>query len=335
MSRVILVLLLPCFSSSALAHHSTRIAYDLNDIGTIEGRVTSIFWRNPHVLLTLERIGENGDSETWEVESGSPNSLQRIGIGSDILTVGDHVSVTGALSRQGLTSMAGIMVVLPDGREVALWPQRAASLGRTLGVDARELISSSAVERSQREAEGIFRVWSRTVGLDWTLPFTPEAAAARGTWDPLVDDPALKCIPPGMPSMMDNPYPIEFSGQGETITLRLEEWDGIRIIHMGDDAASGPVPSRTGYSKGHWDGKTLVVTTTGVSYPYFDADGTPQSEAVEIVEEFTLSDDERRLDYYGRITDAQTFTEPATVSGFWVWVPGEEIKPYNCTLPEP
>lgn len=35
------------------------------------------------------------------------------------------------------------------------------------------------------------------------------ADASSDSYDPLADDPALRCVPPGMPGMMDNSYPGE------------------------------------------------------------------------------------------------------------------------------
>jgi hypothetical protein len=69
-----------------------------------------------------------------------------------------------------------------------------------------------------------------------------------------------------------------------------------------------------------------------IDWPFFDDIGTPQSEDVETVERFTLSADERRLDYTLTVTDPGTFTAPFTLDGHWNWVPGEVIKPYNCSL---
>jgi hypothetical protein len=93
-------------------------------------------------------------------------------------------------------------------------------------------------------------------------------------------------------------------------------------------------PAHFGHSAGRWEDRTLVVTTTRVSDPYFDDLGTPQGPDSEIVERFTLSADERRLDYSATITDPLTFTAPATLRGSWEWIPGEQIKPFNCSLPE-
>ncbi len=333
MDRMLLLLLALLLSGVAAAHHAVTVAFDTENLQSIEGVVTDVFWRNPHIVLTIERTLENGEVQTWQAESGSTNSLQRVGIGPDIVSVGDRVSLFGALSRRGLNSMAAYTMTLGDGTEVPLWPQRAEQIGRDVALAP---ISTAAQELGSREARGIYRVWSRTgTGLESQLPFTEAALAARETFDPLGDDPALLCIPPGMPAMMNNPYPIEFVDEGDRILLRLEEWDGVRTIHMSDDAsAEGQPLSSYGYSIGRWEGSTLVVTTTRVGEPFFDDIGTPQSEDIEIVERFILNDSEDELQYRVVLTDPATFTEPATQSGVWFWKPGEEIKPFECAIPD-
>ena len=99
-----------------------------------------------------------------------------------------------------------------------------------------------------------------------------------------------------------------------------------------DDQPSGSM-SRLGYSLGQWEGNALVVETTGIDWPYFDDIGTPKTDAMAVVEHFILSDDNERLDYAATITDPTIFTEPARFSGHWIWVPGEEVKPFDCANP--
>jgi hypothetical protein len=333
MNRKLILVLAAVVSTTASAHHATTVAYDVNNLGTIEGTVVSVFWKNPHVVLTIERVSEGGTRETWTAESGSPNSLARVGYDSTVVSVGDHVSLLGALSRQGLPAMAAYTMTLADGTEIPLWPQRANVIGR--GVPPAPF-SSAAVAADERDARSIFRVWSLPqVNFTVEAKLTEFAEAARAAWDPLADDPALRCEPPGMPAMMDGPYPLRFIDQGNTILVELEEWDGSRTIYMKPDDDSSAVPAtHTGYSTGHWEGDTLVVRTTRVSAPYVDDLGTPFSEDGEIIERMTLSPDRTAMEYEATVTDPRIFAEPAILRGSFVWVPGEQIKPFNCSLPE-
>ena len=86
-----------------------------------------------------------------------------------------------------------------------------------------------------------------------------------------------------------------------------------------------------GYSIGHWEGNTLVVETTKINWAYFDNIGTPQSDFVEMIERFTLSDNQSRLNYHLTITDPVTFAEPATIMGHWLAL-GEAIAPFACEV---
>ena len=83
---------------------------------------------------------------------------------------------------------------------------------------------------------------------------------------------------------------------------------------------------------GRWDEGTLVVETTHVDWPYFDRDGTPQSDQVEFVERFTMNDDASRLDYTLTARDRVMFTEPVVVTNTFDWRPGLELEASECVL---
>ena len=77
------------------SHHAAAGLYDREAIGEIEGEVLSVFWRNPHVRFRVESTDENGESEIWEIEGGSVNTLERVGIDADMVKVGDRVGFSG------------------------------------------------------------------------------------------------------------------------------------------------------------------------------------------------------------------------------------------------
>lgn len=194
-----------------------------------------------------------------------------------------------------------------------------------------------SVAAAGEEPKGIFRVWSivsRDVAPD-ELPLTQAAVEQAASFDELRDHPQRNCQPEGMPLVMDSFYPIEFTDHGDTISLRLERTDTTRTIHIRDGASSeNQAPNRLGYSVGHWEGHTLVVTTDNIDFPYFDDDGTPQTESLVIVERFTMDDNRTTLQSTATATDPATFTAAVTILTNWRWVPGETIKPWNCAVSE-
>jgi hypothetical protein len=229
--------------------------------------------------------------------------------------------------------MIGATALMPDGGQVVLWPNVAARLGLAeTGVNGLFPPPSAA---ATRRVQGIFRVWTpRGRSRGQALPLTDAGREMASEYNALEDDPALRCIPPVMPVMLETPYPIEFVDQGDRILMRFEEWDGLRTIHMTprNGSAAGE-PSPKGESFGRWEDATLAIFTTHINYPYFDDLGTPQSAAVTVLERYTLNDAETRLDWELTVTDPQTFTSPIERRGYLAYEPGEVIKAFNCTLP--
>ena len=186
-------------------------------------------------------------------------------------------------------------------------------------------------------SSALLRLPGRDVRGWWArdFPLTEAARLELAAWDPETDNYAKRCIPAGMPEAMMQPFPIEFIDRGDTIILKIEEWDNSRTIHLNADPEADVPYSRMGYSVGRWEGDTLIVETDRINYPYFNDQGIPQSDAVKIIERFTLNAQDARLDWTAILTDPGTFTEPVTMAGMhWEWIPDNEIKPYNCVVDE-
>ena len=135
---------------------------------------------------------------------------------------------------------------------------------------------------------------------------------------------------------MATPYPFEFRDHGSWIQL-LGFSNNARIdrtIHMDGGAGEAtPEPGRFGYSIGRWErDNRLEVRTTRIDWPYFDDSlGTPQSDRIETVEIFTLSDDQQRLDYEMIVADPVTFAEPATaIESHWLALGESLAEPTYC-----
>jgi hypothetical protein len=199
-------------------------------------------------------------------------------------------------------------------------------------VFAMQPIAGSA---EQPPTMGIFKVW----GSDLTDPegllfgpkmdLTPAANKALAAWDPVHDRMLNGCDPKGMPTIMEQPYGMQFEDKGAQILLKLEEYDTVRTIHMSDAGQAPKARSLLGYSVGRWDGGALVVTTTGISRPYI-TDGVRQGPASRLEERFAVTADGKRLTYTVTINDPATFPKPTTLHRAWVWRASERVRAYEC-----
>lgn len=338
--KVTVVLLLVC--GVATAHHSTSANFLEDRMIEIEGTVTSARLRNPHVRFTLSVVNDLGAEVEWLVETNSLSGLRRLNVSTDEFAVGQRLRIAGHPGRQRNTSIWATNMLVSDGREVLvdsganpLWSQDESIMSGPIFV--------TAGDGSQPEL-GIFRVWSHTRATNMLFPETvipdydvtkyPLTAAALDAvqaFDRVTMNPTRNCAPKGMPIIMEQPYPMQIADEDGNVVLYMEEYDAVRTIHMNRDAApQGTKASIHGYSTGRWDGSTLLVHTDHMNWGWFDQAGIPLSENAVVDESFTLADDGSRLDYTITVTDAANFTEPVSLSKFWLYVPGVEVKPYEC-----
>jgi hypothetical protein len=319
------------------AHHSFA-KFDRQRTVEVEGELIDVRWQNPHVHFTLRgRLGE-GPVQDWDLEANSPGILRRMGVTADLVAVGDRVRVSGNPTVNGDAEINAQNMLLGNGSELLLGPGEPVFSGTTLGDPASWRRSEGDASRPEL---GLFRIWSSTFASALTLfpdlerfdyPLTDSAQAFVAAFDREEESRLMagSCTPKGMPWIMEQPYDLAFERDGDDIVLRLEEYDVARRIHMGFDGDRAAQPFTIhGFSTGEWDGDTLVVTTTNLNSENFKWE-IPASEAAHIVERFTPSERGDRLDYELRVTDPNVFTEPVSLTKFWISVPGQALDAYNC-----
>ena len=104
---------------SLLAHHSAAAAYDTSKKITLNGTVTKLEWKNPHVFYFLDVADASGTVPNWAIVGSTPNQLYRNGWRKDDLKLGDTVTLTNSSpARNGLPRAYGGTVTLADGRKV-------------------------------------------------------------------------------------------------------------------------------------------------------------------------------------------------------------------------
>ena len=327
----------PFFPLAAVAHHGNNANPDLylaDNLLELEGEIIEIFWRNPHPRLRLSVLNDDQESAVWELEMAlSLYAFRRMGITADFVQVGDRVKAAGVVSRRDPRSIGLLHLLLPSGQELVSGNRENRWSDVRVATTTRAF-DPGRVRAAEEAADGIFRVWGRRVGpprsraSDYADLLTEHGRNLAAAFNPVTDWPELDCRI-GSPTQMFGPTPMEITDGGDRIHIRTQEYDVRRVIYLGEDRPE-PVPSNVGYSVGHWEEETLVVSTSHIDWPYFDADGTPQSDQMSYTERFTVSDDGSQLNYSIVANDPIVFTAPVELERAWLWEPGIELMPYDC-----
>jgi hypothetical protein len=123
-------------------------------------------------------------------------------------------------------------------------------------------------------------------------------------------DPELKCFMPGVPraTYMSLPFQI-VQGSSPYILIAYEYASATRIIRM-DWKQEAPAPSWMGWSRGHWEGDTLVVDVTSQrEETWLDRAGDFHSDALRVVERYTPVSP-YHLMYEATLEDPKVYTRP-------------------------
>src|SRR5687767_7831391 len=79
-------------TTAAWAHHS-QSEFELRSKVEVEGRVTKVEWKSPHVWVYVDVTDDKGQKVNWSFELPSPVTLMRRGWTRDSLKPGDAVKV--------------------------------------------------------------------------------------------------------------------------------------------------------------------------------------------------------------------------------------------------
>jgi hypothetical protein len=147
------------------------------------------------------------------------------------------------------------------------------------------------------------------------IPYRPEALAKKRengeNWMKL--DPEVKCYMPGIPRATYMPYPFQIVQTPTAVLFAYEFASASRVVQM-NSKEEAPVDSWMGWSRGRWEGETLVVEVTGNNdQTWFDRAGNHHSDAMRVVERYTATSP-NTLNYEATIEDTKTFTRPWKMS---------------------
>jgi hypothetical protein len=151
------------------------------------------------------------------------------------------------------------------------------------------------------------------------IPYQPWAVAKkRENFENRASaDPETKCYLPGVPRITYMPFPFHIAQTAGQVAIAYEYLHAFRVIHTNGTphlAEIGELDSWMGDSRGHWEGNTLVVDVTLFNdQTWFDRAGNFHSDALHIVERYTLTGPDHML-YEVTIEDPKVFTRPWKMS---------------------
>jgi hypothetical protein len=346
---------------SSLAHHAISAKFDESKSVTLDGTVSLVDWKNPHVHLFMDVRASNG-IDRWVIELESRVDLGRSGWTHESVRPGDAIKVQGIAARDGSRQLWAKAIVLAStgkrvldvspmtppplkaARPTPRWPSGQPRLGPppdTTGYWAYPS-ATSLMETGVNvavDANGLLR------NIGDADKVAPLQRWARDLYvlrqrNLLRDDPMfLYCKPPGGPRQYQLPYGLQFVEDQNFKRIFVLIGSGnrnFRMIYTDGRANEGQLrgdadnPLYYGRSVAKWVGDTFVVETSGFNERFwFSNGGLPHTELLRLTERFSRPDFDT-LKYEVTINDPGAYTRPWSSASTLRWVAGDELPIYLC-----
>jgi hypothetical protein len=111
--------LLLVFSGQVQAHHSVAAEFDANKLVTVTGTLTKVDWILPHAWIFVDVKADDGTVQHWGFQT--PTAFRRKGAAArGYFNVGDNLTVTSAVARNGELKGFIAFITFPDGRKLTM-----------------------------------------------------------------------------------------------------------------------------------------------------------------------------------------------------------------------
>lgn len=239
--------------------------------------------------------------------------------------------------------VVGVMLAIVGAMSVSLaaqWPNRPAP-GMPRTPDGKPDLSAPAPRSADGKPDlsGVWRVKQGSYLVYVTSDLKPEeirpwaAALYKQREDDFrKDSDGIACLPPGPKAGISGlAFPMKIV-QTPSLVVVLYEYQTIyrQIFVDGRALPADPNPTWMGYSVGHWDGDTLVVTTAGFNdRTTLDLAGHPHTDALRVTERFRRRD-RGHIDLQVTLDDPKAYTRSWTLPIELDLIPEEELIEYVC-----
>jgi hypothetical protein len=305
--------LLAC--AQVMAHHS-QAAYDSGREITIEGTISRLDWKNPHIYLIVETSDDKGGKRLQQIEGLAVTQALVDGLDRQALQPGTHVLVRANPNRHGADrTVRGLDVVTTADGKVHPMYRRS---GPPLQLQPAASIAGKWAP-SLAETGKVFGV----VRGAWKLTAAAKAGELVGACD-------IEPVP--FLAVINEFRMIEVSGTSVKFRFDNSGDEAVREVHLDQKQHPASItPSLFGHSIGHWEGETLVIDTVGYK-PHVSGlfSGIPAGAKKHTVERLTLTPDHQHLRYQMTMEDPEFLAEPAQLDMLWDHRPDLDFARVPC-----
>ena len=221
---------------------------------------------------------------------------------------------------------------------IAQWPDRP-TLGVPRKADGKPDLSSPAPRTADGKPDlsGVWRI-HKSYLLNAAPDLKPEdiqpwaAALYKRSADNFRNDSdGINCLPPGPKTSLSVGSPVKIV-QTPQLVIFLYEYQTLfrQVFTDGRELPKDANPTWMGYSIGHWEGDTLVVTTNGYNdRTSLDLGGRPHSEALRLTERFRRRD-AGHIDLQVTLEDPKAYNRTWTLPVDLDLMPDGELIEYVC-----
>ena len=316
------------------AHHSFATHYDTTNIVEVTGVLSSVKMRSPHSFFEVDVTGDDGSTETWEVEAHAVPILRRLGITRETLKVGDTVTFRGPRSRR---------------------PEKLLLFGAeidTAGGEQFEMLNSIrrkpdyAISDPREGVSGVDRLtgkWMTFISgqrvADSPMPLNAAGRSARENFDARQNS-SSECVPSNLPSLLMIPYVYEITRTGDRIDL-FHEYARISRPVIIDGSTPNVTDPSFGRRTGRFENGTLIIESdTFPAMPAGLASGwepngngadVPSSEQKTLIERYTVNEDGSVLTVEYTVADPAYLAGPYTARIEWHRMPFDSpVYDFTC-----
>jgi hypothetical protein len=334
-------------ASAAGAHHGFG-NFDRSREVSLEGRITSIDFVNPHAYVYFEATNPDGTKVAKRCEMRAATVLRRSGWSAEMFKAGEPIKIEGAPDRFDVNSCYVHTVVFADGTTADRYAQLSKPAATAAPATPRTARNPSGepnitgdwapeqvVMTDPRGRSGALVPVSRVEEFEpGTAPTPPAAggggagaggpprarvaytdagrAAADGFRAGTTDNPRMRCETTSILFDWTFDGPVNrITQSGATITLQYGQLGFTRTIHLNTEHPANVERSRAGHSTGRWENDVLVVDTVGFA-PGFLNPPIANSEQLHVVERFTLDPNTMTITREYTATDPVYYTDQYT-----------------------